>query len=50
MDGSRTHRGPHGDPPTILKIEEPTGVHSFPWLRILFGGLFDKVNVILGFF
>lgn len=42
MHGSRTHRGPQSDPPTILKIEEPTGAHPFPRLRIPFDGKIDK--------
>jgi hypothetical protein len=48
MYGSRTHRGPHNDPPTILKIEEPTGAHSFPRLRILLPRCFGKILFLNG--
>jgi len=44
MDGSRTHRGPHGDPPPILKTGEPTGTHPFPRLRIPQPEIIDKVE------
>ena len=37
MDGSRTHRGSHYDPPPILKTGRPTGTYPLPPIRIIEG-------------
>ena len=34
MDGCRTHRGPQGGPPPILKTGKPTGAYPLPGLSI----------------
>jgi hypothetical protein len=46
MDGSRTHRGPHNDPPPVLKTGEPTGTQPLPGTSIPYPGSICKVKSV----